>query len=163
MTTPRRSKHKTVATLLAALGGSMGLHRFYLYGFGDWVGWLLPIPSALGWWGVERVRLYGLDDMWSWVLIPLLGITLALGCLMALIYGLMPLERWNARFNPELPPDAAPGRTHPFTIALVALALLCGSVAFMSTLAFGVQRYFEYQIEEAKRISQPESFPAPKP
>lgn len=163
MTTPTsRSKNKTLATLLAALGGSMGLHRFYLYGLGDWVGWLLPIPSALGWWGVERVRQYGLDDMWSWVLIPLLGMTLAAGCLMALIYGLMPTERWNATFNPTLPLDAPPGRTRPITVTIVALALLGGAVAFMSTLVFGVQRYFEYQIEEGKRISQPEIFPDTK-
>jgi hypothetical protein len=36
------------------------------------------------------------------------------------------------------------------------LALLLGTVAFMGTLAFGIQHYFEYQIEEARKISQPE-------
>jgi TM2 domain-containing membrane protein YozV len=154
-----RAKNKTVATVLAAVGGSMGLHRFYLHGWGDWWGWLLPIPSALGWWGVERVQQHGQDDVLSWVLIPLLGVTLAAGCLMALIYGLMPTERWNARYNPSLPADAAPGRTRPITVTVVAFALLAGAVAFMSTLAFGVQRYFEYQIEAAKRISQPDAFP----
>ena len=35
-------------------------------------------------------------------------------------------------------------------------ALLLGTIAFMGSLAFGVQRYFEYQIEEARKISQPE-------
>ncbi|EWS57840.1 hypothetical protein Y695_04758 [Hydrogenophaga sp. T4] len=34
------------------------------------------------------------------------------------------------------------------------LALLVGTVAFMGSLAFGIQRYFEYQIEEARKISQ---------
>ena len=34
---------------LALLGGSLGLHRFYLRGLGDWIGWLHPIASALGW------------------------------------------------------------------------------------------------------------------
>ena len=29
-----------------------------------------------------------------------------------------------------------------------------GTVAFMGSLAFGIQRYFEYQVEEAKKISQ---------
>jgi TM2 domain-containing membrane protein YozV len=41
-------KNKTVAAWLAFLGGPLGLHRFYLHGLGDMLGWLLPIPTALG-------------------------------------------------------------------------------------------------------------------
>ena len=41
-------KNKTLATWLTFLGGPLGLHRFYLMGFGDWLGWLLPIPTAIG-------------------------------------------------------------------------------------------------------------------
>ena len=41
-------KNKTTAAWLAFLGGPLGLHRFYLHGLGDWLGWLLPIPTALG-------------------------------------------------------------------------------------------------------------------
>jgi TM2 domain-containing membrane protein YozV len=41
-------KNKTLAVWLALLGGVLGLHRFYLRGLGDWVGWLHPIPAALG-------------------------------------------------------------------------------------------------------------------
>lgn len=43
-------KNKTLAVWLALLGGMLGLHRFYLRGLGDWVGWLHPIPAALGLW-----------------------------------------------------------------------------------------------------------------
>jgi hypothetical protein len=57
-----RMKNKTLAAWLAFLGGPLGLHRFYLHGLGDMLGWLLPIPTALGLYGVERARLYGLDD-----------------------------------------------------------------------------------------------------
>jgi TM2 domain-containing membrane protein YozV len=49
-----RPKHKTTATWLALTLGSFGLHRFYLRGWGDWIGWLFPIPTALGWWGIDR-------------------------------------------------------------------------------------------------------------
>ncbi|MBC7469040.1 MAG: hypothetical protein H7322_06915, partial [Ramlibacter sp.] len=94
-------KNKTLAAWLALVGGPLGLHRFYLNGLGDMLGWLLPIPSALGLYGIERVRQYGLDDQWSWVLIPMLGFTFAGCALMAIIYGLMTPEKWNARFNPQ--------------------------------------------------------------
>jgi hypothetical protein len=109
-------KNKTIAAWLSFLGGPLGLHRFYLRGMGDWLGWLLPIPTALGLYGIERARMYGLDDGWSWALIPLLGFTIAGCALMAIIYGLMTPEKWNARFNAGAPPDAAPGRTNWATI-----------------------------------------------
>ena len=40
-------KNKTVAAGLAFVGGPLGLHRFYLHGMGDTLGWALPIPTAL--------------------------------------------------------------------------------------------------------------------
>lgn len=148
------AKNKTLATTLAALGGSMGLHRFYLYGLGDWLAWLHPIPAALGWWGVERVRMYGQDDQLSWVLIPLLGFTLAAACLTAVVYALTPADKWNARHNPDLATDASPGSSSALTIMVLIFAMLAGTIALMGSLAFSFQRYFEYQIEEAKKISQ---------
>ena len=149
-------KNKTLAVWLALLGGTLGLHRFYLRGLGDWVGWLHPVPAALGWWGVDRVLAYGQDDKLSWVLIPLLGITVAASCLMAIIYALTEKEKWNQQFNPTLAADASTGGTNWLTIGALVFSLLLGTIAFMGSLAFGVQRYFEYQIEEARKISQPE-------
>ncbi|GAA6121827.1 NINE protein [Acidovorax sp. FG27] len=147
-------KNKTVAAWLAFVGGPLGLHRFYLHGLGDWLGWLLPIPTALGVYGIQRVQAMGQDDHLSWVLIPLLGFTIAGCALRAILYGLMTPERWNARFNPSAAPDARPGRTHWFTIFAIALSLLLGTTVLMASLAFSFQRYFEYQIEEARKISQ---------
>ena len=72
-------KNKTLAAWLAFLGGPLGLHRFYLHGLRDLWGWLLPIPTALGLYGIERVQKVGQDDVLSWWLIPLLGFTIA-GC-----------------------------------------------------------------------------------
>ena len=147
-------KNKTLAAWLALLGGPLGLHRFYLRGLSDLLGWLLPIPTALGLYGIDRVQQYGLDDQWSWVLIPMLGFTFAGCALMAIIYGLMTPERWNARFNPQAAPDTASGNTSWFTIAAVVLALLVGTTVLMASIVFSFQRYFEYQVEEARKISQ---------
>jgi len=147
-------KNKTVAAWLAFLGGPIGLHRFYLNGFGDWLGWFLPIPTAIGFYGVSRVQQFGLDDPWSWVLIPLLGFNIAGCALMAIIYGLMTREKWNARFNPSMPEDAKAGGTNWFTIFAVALSLLIGTTILMASIAFSFQRYFEYQVEEGRKISQ---------
>ncbi|MBT9507194.1 NINE protein [Rhodoferax sp.] len=147
-------KNKTVAAWLAFLGGPLGLHRFYLCGMGDMLGWLLPLPTALGLYGIERVQQNGVDDQWSWILIPLLGFTMAGCALNAIVYGLMTPEKWNARFNPSIPTDAAPGRTNWATIGAIVLALLLGTTVLMSSIVFSFQRYFEYQIEEARKISQ---------
>ncbi|MGH8831188.1 MAG: hypothetical protein ACREXV_08845 [Polaromonas sp.] len=146
-------KNKTTAAWLAFIGGQLGLHRLYLFGLSDLWAWLHPIAAALGWWGVERVRLYGQDDQLAWLLIPLLGFTLAGTALTAIYYGLMPAEKWNAQHNPGTP-DAAAGHTNWLTIGAVVLALLFGSISLMSSIAFSFQRYFEYQVEEARKISQ---------
>jgi len=147
-------KNKTLATWLAFLGGPLGLHRFYLHGLGDLIGWLHPIPTALGLYGISRARQYGLDDQWSWVLIPMLGFTVAECALTAIVYGLSTPEKWNARFNPQSPADAAPGRTNWLTVGAIVVSLMMGSVVLMSSIVFSFQRYFEYQIEEARKISQ---------
>jgi hypothetical protein len=147
-------KNKTLAAWLALVGGPLGLHRFYLHGFADTLGWLLPIPTALGLYGVERVQQFGLDDQWSWVLIPLAGFTFAGCALMAILYGLMPPERWNARFNATTPADAPSGSTNWFTIAAIVLALMVGTGVLMASIVFSFQRYFEYQVEEGRKISQ---------
>jgi hypothetical protein len=147
-------KNKTLATWLTLLAGPLGLHRFYLRGFYDLIGWLLPIPTALGLYGIERVLAYGLDDPWSWMLIPLLGFTIAACALNAIVYGLMTSEKWNARYNPQAPADAPAGRTGWLTIGAVVCALLMGTTVLMSSIAFSFQRYFEYQVEEARKISQ---------
>ena len=146
--------NKTLATWLAFLGGPLGLHRFYLFGFGDMLGWLLPVPTALGVYGLQRVQQWGQDDQLSWLLIPLLGFTIAGCALCAIVYGLMAPEKWNARFNQTAAADAAPGRTNWFTVFAVALSLLVGTAVLMASIAFSLQRYYEYQIEEARKISQ---------
>ena len=148
-----RLKNKTVAAFLALIGGQLGLHRLYLFGMSDLWAWAHPMAAALGWWGIERVKKYGQDDQLSWVLVPVLGFTLAATALTAIYYGLSSSEKWNARHNPSNL-EATAGNTSWLTIGAVVFSLLFGAVALMSSLAFSFQRYFEYQVEEARKISQ---------
>lgn len=147
-------KNKTLAAWLAFLGGPLGLHRFYLHGLGDLLGWALPIPTALGLYGIQRVQRFGQDDTWSWVLVPFLGFTIAACALTAIVYGLTSREQWNAKYNAAADSDAPAGATSWFTIAAIVAALMIGTAILMASIAFSFQRYFEYQVEEGRRISQ---------
>jgi len=146
-------KNKTVAAWLAFIGGQLGLHRLYLYGWSDLWAWAHPIVAALGWWGVERVWMYGQDDHLAWVLIPLLGFTLAGTALTGIYYGLMTPEKWNLTHN-QATPDATAGNTNWLTIGAIVFALLFGTISLMSSIAFSFQRYFEDEVEEARKLSQ---------
>ena len=147
MNTATRPKSKTLATWLALLGGSAGLHRFYLHGLSDAWGWLHPVLALLGLSGVQRALAFGQDDTVSWALIPLLGLTLSASMLTAIVYGLTSDEKWNARFNPANP------EMHSGWLAVigVVVALLMGTAVLMATIAFSGQRFFEYQIEQARK------------
>ncbi len=147
-------KNKTVATWLSFVGGPLGLHRFYLKGLGDLLGWALPIPTALGLYGVSRVQQFGVDDALSWMLLPLLGFTIAGCALTAIVYGLMTPEKWNLKFNREAKTDASSGNTNWLTVGAMVLSMAVGSTALMFSIVYSFQGYFEHQIEEARKISQ---------
>jgi hypothetical protein len=147
-------KNKTLAAWLAFVGGPLGLHRFYLHGFGDWLGWALPIPTALGLYGIERVKQFGQDDVLSWLLIPMLGFTFAATALTAIYFGLMSREKWNAKHNPSLDAEHEAGGTRWATIFAVVGSLLVGTAVLTASIVFSFQRYFEWQVEEARKISQ---------
>lgn len=140
------AKSKTLATWLALLGGSLGAHRFYLHGRRDALAWLHPLPALAGLAGVVRMRNLGQDDTVAWLLIPLLGLMLVIGMLAAIVYGLTPDEKWAVRFG-------APARPSGWAAVIgVVLALLLGGGVLMGTLAFGGQKFFEYQrLQEAGR------------
>ena len=135
-------KHKAVATWLALLVGVFGLHRFYLYGLKDRWGWAFPLPTLLGLIGLQRMEHLGQDDRVAWVLIPFLGISLVAALLGGIIYGLMPDERWNERFNGG---RAASLGGWPAVIGVV-LCLFIGGTTLMATIAFSAQRNFESQV-----------------
>lgn len=145
--TPRS---KTLATWLAFIAGSMGLHRFYLHGLRDALGWLHVPPTLLGLYGVERMLELGQDDRLAWALIPLLGLALAASMLAAIVYGLTPDERWNARHN-----AGAAARPSGWLVVFgVVGAVFVGATVLIATIAFSGQRYFESQVEAGRQLSQ---------
>jgi hypothetical protein len=147
-------KNKTLAAWLAFVGGPFGLHRFYLHGLSDWLGWLLPLPTLVGAYGVLRMASLGQDDALSWVLVPLLGFTVAGCCLTAIVYGLKKPAEWNGRFNPTADPEAADGATGWLTVWAIALALMIGAGVLMASIAISFQGYFQDQVEAGRRISE---------
>ena len=63
-------------------------------------------------------------------------------------------ERWHARRNPALAGRADAPAAGWGAVIPVILALILGAGVLMATIAFSGQRYFEYQVEEALKISQ---------
>jgi hypothetical protein len=142
-------RSKTLATWLALLGGAFGVHRFYLHGRRDVWAWLHPWPSLAGLVGVQRMRDLGQDDQLAWLLLPLLGLMIAQACLFAIVYGLTPDAKWDDLHNPG---QAARATAWGPVLGVIA-ALMIGATARMATVAFSGQRYFEWQVEEARKMS----------
>lgn len=144
-------RSKTIATWLAVIGGTLGLHRFYLHGLGDRLGWLHALPTVVGLVGVQRMRELGQDDRLAWLLIPLLGLMISQAMLCAIVYGLTPDANWDNRHNPG---HASRGTGWGPVLGVIA-ALLVGGAVLMGTVAFGAQRFFEWQLEDQRSSSNP--------
>jgi len=122
-----RHKSKTTATLLAFLFGGLGLQRLYLRGWRDpWL-WLhlAALPAA---WLVATLAPQA-DGFYKLLPIMLSGLA---GFLEALVLGLMPDDKWDARYN------AASGRLSdtgwPLAVVLVA-TLMLGAGVLIATMA----------------------------
>lgn len=138
-------RSKTLAAWLALLLGALGAHRLYLKGMRDGRAWLYPLPTLLGAVGVLRLRNLGADDTVGAVLAPLLGITLSLAMLAAIVIALTPDAKWDARYN-----GGQSGPAAGWGAVLAAIAgLFIGTVALLSAIAFGGQRFFEWQVEQS--------------
>jgi hypothetical protein len=136
-------RSKTLAAWLALLGGTLGLHRLYLHGLGDRWAWLHPLPTALGLIGLHRIRTLGQEDHLAWLLLPLLGLSIAAAALAGIVYALTPDERWDQQRNPGR--DGAATGWGPVLAAIAALLL--GGTALMGAIAYGGQKFFEWQLE----------------
>lgn len=144
-------RSKALAAWLAVLGGTLGLHRMYLHGLADRWAWAHVVPTALGLIGLHRVQTLGQDDRLAWLLLPLLGLSIAAAMLGAIVIALTPDERWHARFNPG---DASSSGGWAAVLAAVT-ALLVGGTALMGAIAYGGQKFFEWQLEdEAQKTSR---------
>lgn len=149
MSTHHRSK--TFATWLAVLAGPLGLHRLYVHGLADVPAWLHLPPTLLGVVGLIRIVEHGQDDRVAWVLLPLLGLMIAQAMLVAIVWGLTPDDRWDARHNPGHPVTA----TGWGPVIGVITALLVGAAALMSSLAYGIQKFFEWDTVAAATSAKP--------
>ena len=150
----RFMKNKSLVCWLSLLGGPLGLARFYMFGLRDSTAWALLFMSLLGVYGFERAQSVGLDDPLSWWLVPLLGVSIAASALHTIYWGLMSASRWNTSYNNGADEEAASGHTGWLTVIALVLSLMLGTTAMLSSLAYGFQRYFESQIEEAQKLSQ---------
>lgn len=111
--TPAPFRNKTIATLLAALGGTFGLHRFYLHGARGILPWLYVV--------------------FFWTLIPTFA-----GFIEALCFALMPDERWDARWNAQASWTSRSGWP---VIVLAVLTMAGGVTLLMTLLSFAIGRY----------------------
>jgi len=149
---PSEVPSKTLATWLGVFGGSVGLHHFYLHGLRSRLGWLYPLPTLVGLFGVLRMRDQGVDDRLAWALVPWLGLTISVGMLCAIVIGLSSDAKWARRWAIEppqpTPPDddetPPPGlvRTGWGPVLGVILALMVGGGVLMGTIAFCVEHLF---------------------
>ncbi|QRX84777.1 hypothetical protein JQN73_04195 [Glaciimonas sp. PAMC28666] len=122
-----KHKNKTFATFITTVFGSIGLHRFYLYGAKDVWGWIhfvtLPLSLlALGLWP---------DQQKLFLFAPFIASEL-IAILEALVTGLMPDEKWDAQQN------AHSGKKSESTwlIALIiVLSVGVGAIGLIGTIA----------------------------
>ena len=142
-------KNKTTAVWLTLILGPTGLHRLYLHKRFDALSWLQLLPTLIGAYGLLRAHQIGLEDHMSWLLTPWIGLSTAASSLMAIVYGLMETEKWNARYNPGSPPAGTAGTSRWLTIVGVVIALMLGATVLLSSLAFSLQHYFEYRGPDA--------------
>ncbi|MGK2897409.1 MAG: hypothetical protein ACSLE9_01790 [Burkholderiaceae bacterium] len=136
-----RAPARAIATWLALLGGSLGLHRLYLRGRGDRWAWLHWPPTLVGAYGFWRMRHFGTDDTLGSLLVLLLGAMVASTMLLAIVHGLTSDERWREQ-HPGTPAIPVPAWI-PVLGAIVALAV--GASVAMATIAFAAQRWFEWR------------------
>jgi TM2 domain-containing membrane protein YozV len=120
-------KNKTFATLLAAVLGGLGAHRFYLRGPGDALGWLhaTSVPAALA------VALLAPGQNWFFQILPLTVSWIA-ACIEALVLGLLPDERWDAAFNGGSGRRSA--SSWPLALLLVG-TLMAGAILLIAFIA----------------------------
>jgi TM2 domain-containing membrane protein YozV len=146
-----RFRSKTLTAALAFLLGSLGAHRFYLYGFRDVFGWAHLFGTAIGIPGVMLLAATQRAASAGWWLAVPGAVSLVAAFLAAIVYGLRPDQKWDAQFNVQTGKHSRSGWT---VILVVIFSLLFGAFLLMSGLALAFQTYFESQAEAAKSLSQ---------
>ena len=139
-------KNKTAATFLAAVGGTLGLHRFYLEGRSHWTPWLYPIYFF----SVAAIALRYLSHLhpdlgsdWREFLHPALIAAFLpsfIGCVEALVFALTPDAKWDSRWNTGTNRSS---RSGALVIFIAVLTMIFGVTLLLSALAISFQFYYE--------------------
>lgn len=145
-----RGKSKLLTVALAFLLGSLGAHRFYLGGLRDLYGWAHLLALLAGVIGVASMATGVGSPALNWTFAVAGGISVISAFLAAIVYGLRPDDKWDARFNPH----GKPTRSGWPVVILVILSLLIGTGLLMAGLAISFQTFFEAQVEAARELSQ---------
>ncbi|HBZ05435.1 MULTISPECIES: NINE protein [Massilia] len=121
-------KNKTLATALALTLGGLGAHRFYLHGNVDRIGLLhaCSLPIA----GLVYSQTEGNMDVF-FALLPLL-LSYIVAFIAALVIGLTPDDKWDARFNPG---SGTRSRSNWILAVLLVAALMIGATVLIATIA----------------------------
>lgn len=146
-----RFRSKTLTAALAFLLGSLGTHRFYLYGLRDVWGWAHLAGTLAGIPGVMLLIATGRASIPGWALAVIGAVSVFSAFLAAIVYGLRPDAKWDAQFNSQTDRRSRSGWT---VILIVIFSLLIGAFLLMAGLALAFQTYFESQVEAAKTLSQ---------
>lgn len=122
-------KNKTLATLLAVVLGGPGIHRFYLYGPRDFWAWNYVAAFLL--FVCALVLAQGPHSL-GITLLTLFPISIFAGWIEAMVIGLTPDKKWDARHNANSARSSASG--WPLVLLLV-LTFACGFTTFIVCIA----------------------------
>ena len=126
---PAPHKNKTMATFLALLLGSVGIHRFYLHGLKDRWGWLHAVSLPL-----SALLLLSNPELPLLINTVPLVISLLSASIETFVLGLMPDEKWDVRYNPASGNASDSG----WPVALMMVVnLFCGATLLLTVLARG--------------------------
>lgn len=127
-------KNKTFSTLLATLCGSVGAHRFYLYGKKDLWGWASLLSFAV----LMGIVIAQLQQTLFISFLLLFLMSFFAGLISALVIGLTPDEKWDRQHNALSGYVSDSGWT---VILLIIVTFALGSTALIATIARGFDLY----------------------
>ncbi len=147
----QRFRSKTLAATLAFLLGSVGAHRFYLYGMRDAFGWAHLLGTLLGVPGVLLLVATMRASPLGWALAVPGAVSLLAAFLSAIVYGLRPDHKWDAQFNAG---SHQRNRSGWAVVFVVIFSLFIGALLLMAGLAVSFETYFETQSDAAQSLER---------
>lgn len=119
--------NKTATTLLASLFGGIGIHRFYMYGRKDVIGWLHLLSLPLS--AVAIFLFSNAQPLFAGILFILSVLS---GFLEALVIGLTPDDKWDAGHNPA---SGKKSDSHWILAVILVLTLGVGAMSVIALMA----------------------------